>query len=360
MFLKNNKVKMLGIVILTVLGVYIGLEYVLPLFAPFIIAYLVAAALSPVVKFLNRKIRLPKLLGAILSLSLLSALVGFILYYICDILLTQVVALLKNFPIYLSVLTGYVDNLCTGCDKFLGIKLGTVQNFIYTNFDGVLVIIKNKIMPVITTRSINLLIGMVGFVGILLIMLVSILLLIKDDEQYREGVRNSVFYKDIHVITSKLSHMGIAYLKTQGIMLLLISLVCTIAMFLIRNKYALLVGVGIGVVDAFPILGSGMILLPWAVINLFQKDIYSAAIILTAYVSCQLLRQTVEPRLFGNRIGIKPVYTMMAMYVGVKVFGFLGFLLGPVGLVMIITIIKEARNRIDGSKLQEVTSENHE
>ncbi|SHO53007.1 AI-2E family transporter [Anaerocolumna xylanovorans] len=345
-FKDNNKVKMLGVVMLTVFGVYIGLEYMLPLFAPFIIAYLIAAALSPVVKFLNRTTRLPKLLGAIISLSLLIAVIGFILYNLGDMLLNQVVALLKNFPIYLSVLTGYIDKLCEGCDKCLGIKLGTVQNFIYTNFDGVLVIIKNKIMPVITTRSINLLIGMLGFIGILLIMLVSILLLIKDDEQYREGVRNSVFYKDIHLVTSKLSGMGIAYLKTQGIMLLLISLICTVSMFLIHNKYALLVGIGIGVVDAFPILGSGMILIPWAVINLFQKDIYSAAILFTAYVGCQLLRQTVEPKLFGNRIGIKPVYTMMAMYVGVKLFGFFGFLLGPVGLVLIVTIIKEARSRL--------------
>ncbi|BCK01820.1 AI-2E family transporter [Anaerocolumna chitinilytica] len=360
MFKVNKKVKILGVVILTVTGVYIGLEYVLPLFAPFIIAYLIAAALLPLVRFLNQKLRLPKLLGAILSLCLLSALVGFIVYYVCDMLLQQVVALLKNFPIYLAVLTGYIDSLCSGCDKVLGIKLGTVQNFIYTNFDGVLIVIKNKIMPVITTRSINLLIGMVGFIGILLIMLVSILLLIKDEEQYKEGVRNSYFYKDIQIVTSKLSHMGKAYLKTQGIMLLFISLICTLSMFLIHNKYALLVGIGIGVVDAFPILGSGMILVPWAIISLFQKDVYSAAIILTAYVSCMLLRNTVEPRLFGNRIGIKPVYTMMAMYVGVKVFGLFGFLLGPVGLVMIVTIIKEAVNRIDGRKVPEVTPDNQE
>lgn len=342
----NDKVKMLLVTILTVMGVYIGLEYILPLFAPFIVAYLIASALLPLVKFLNRKTRLPKLLGGILSLSILGAGVGAGLFYLCDILLKQVVALLKNFPIYLSILSGYLDEFCVGCDKFFGIKLGTVQNFIYTNFDGVLVIIKNKIMPVITTRSINLLIGIIGFVGILLIMVVSILLLIKDDDQYKSGMRNSAYYKEIHLVTSKLSDMGIAYLKTQGIIMLLISVVCTGAMFLIRNEYAILVGMAIGIVDAFPVLGSGLILVPWAIINLFQKNFYTAAILLTAYVGCQIIRQMVEPKLLGNRIGIKPVYTMMSMYAGLKIFGFAGFILGPIGLVVIITVVREAQSRM--------------
>lgn len=344
--LNNSKVKMSIIIILTVLGVYIGLEYVLPLFAPFILAYLIASGLLPIVKFLNRKTRLPKLLGGILSLSLLGALAGMGLFYLCDILMKQIVALLKNFPIYLAILSGYLDEFCKGCDKFFGIKLGTVQNFIYTNFDGVLVIIKNKIMPVITTRSINLLIGLVGFIGILLIIIVSILLLIKDEDKYRNGIRSSAYYREIHLVTSKLSGMGVAYLKTQGIMMILISIVSTAAMLLIGNKYALLAGIGIGVVDAFPILGSGLILIPWTVISLFQQDFLSAAVLLTAYVGCQILRQTVEPKLLGNSIGIKPIYTMMAMYAGLKIFGIPGFILGPVGLVIIITVVKEAQSRL--------------
>lgn len=347
----NDKVKMLFITVLTITFVYIGLEFILPLFIPFIIAYLVASALLPLVKFLNRKTKLPKILGGILSLSILSAIVGSGLFYLCDILLKQIAALLKNFPIYLSMLSGYLDKFCLGCDKFFGIKLGTVQNFIYTNFDGVLIIIKNKIMPVITTRSINLLIGIIGFVGILLIMLVSILLLIKDEEQYKGSLRNSAYYKEIHLVTAKLSEMGVAYLKTQGIIMLLISVVCTGAMFLIHNKYAILVGIAIGIVDAFPVLGSGLILVPWTVICLFDKNFYTAAILLSAYVACQVIRQLIEPRLLGNRIGIKPVFTMMAMYAGVKIFGISGFILGPVGLVIIVTVVREARRRMEETNM---------
>lgn len=347
MSINNNRVKLLFIMILTITFVYFGFQYVLPLFIPFVLAYCIASGLLPLVHFLHRKFKLPKLFGGILTLGIVGTGIGWALFYLLDVLLKQVVVLLKNMPIYLSILSNYLDKFCEGCDKFLGIKLGTMQSFIYSNFDGVLVIVKNKIMPVITTRSINLLIGIVGFAGILLIVLVSILLLIKDDEQYKLSFRQSIFYSEIHIVTSKLSQMGVAYLRTQGIMLLLISGLCTAGLLIIGNKYALLIGIAIGIFDAFPILGSGLILIPWGIIALFSKDIFTAAIVLTVYLGCQVTRQFLEPRLLGNRIGIKPIFTLMSMYAGIHMFGIPGVILGPIGLVIINTVLKECKFRLN-------------
>lgn len=353
MSINNSKVKLLFIMMLTIIFVYFGFQYVLPLFIPFVLAYCISAGLLPLVYFLNRKFRVPKLFGGVLTLGIVGTGIGWALFYILDILLKQVVILLKNMPIYLSILSNYLDKLCEGFDKFLGIKLGTMQSFIYSNFDGVLVVIKDKIMPVITTRSINLLIGIVGFVGILLITLVSILLLLKDDEQYKLSFKQSIFYSEIHIVTSKLSQMGLAYLRTQGIMFLLISVVCTAGMLIIGNKYALLIGIAIGIFDAFPILGSGLILIPWGIIALFSKDIFTAAIVFTVYLICQISRQFLEPRLLGNRIGIKPVFTLMSMYAGIRLFGIVGVLLGPISLVILHTVFKECKKRLNLSRTEE-------
>lgn len=353
MSITDNRVKLLFIMILTITFVYFGFQYVLPLFIPFVLAYCIAAGLLPLVGFLHRKFRVPKLFGGILTLGIVGTGIGWALFYLLDVLLKQVIVLLKNMPIYLSILSNYLDKFCEGCDKFLGIKLGTMQSFIYSNFDGVLVIVKDKIMPVITTRSINLLIGLVGFAGILLIILVSILLLIKDDEQYKLGFKQSIFYSEIHIVTSKLSQMGVAYLRTQGIMLLLISGFCTAGLLLIGNKYALLIGIAIGIFDAFPILGSGLILVPWGIIALFNKDIFTAAIVLTVYLGCQITRQFLEPRLLGNRIGIKPVFTLMSMYAGIHLFGIPGVILGPIGLVILNTVLKECKLRLNLCHVEE-------
>ena len=78
---------------------------------------------------------------------------------------------------------------------------------------------------------------------------------------------------------------------------------------------------------------------------LLNGDIFGAAVLLTTYLVCQIIREVIEPKLIGNRIGIKPLYTLMAMYIGLKLFGIAGFILGPVGLVIIITIIKVVNSK---------------
>ncbi|MFV0341776.1 MAG: AI-2E family transporter [Anaerocolumna sp.] len=353
MSINNNRVKLLVIMMISVTFVYFGIQYILPLFLPFAFAYCIASGLLPLVHFLHKKFKMPKLCGGILTLGVVGTGIGWAVFYLLDALLKQLVILLKNMPIYLSILSNYLDRFCEGCDKILGVKLGSMQSFIYSNFDGVLVIVKDKIMPVITTRSINILIGIVGFAGVLLITLVSILLLIKDDEQYKLCFRKSLFYSEIHIVTSKLSQMGVAYLRTQGIMLLLISGLCTAGLLLIGNKYALLIGIAIGIFDAFPILGSGLILVPWGIIELFNKDIFTAAIILTVYLGCQVIRQFLEPKLLGNRIGIKPIFTLMSMYAGIHMFGIAGVILGPVGIVILNTILKECKFRLNLNPIEE-------
>ncbi|MGB8455468.1 MAG: AI-2E family transporter [Anaerocolumna sp.] len=343
----NNKTKLLYAIITAIIGVYIGFEYILPLFIPFVLAYFIAWILLPVVRFLNRKIHMPKLIGGVLSLSLLGSAVVWAFYHLCGIFLQQLTILLRNMPIYLSILGGHVDRFCDGCDAFFGIQLGTMRSYFYSSMDGMLSIVKTKIMPVITSQSLNIMIGLIGIAGILLIILVSILLLIKDEEQYGNSFKSSVFYPDIHLVTSKLSEMGIAYLRTQAIMMIFITILCSLGLLLINNKYALIIGIGIGVFDAFPILGSGLILVPWGISALFNHNLYSAAVLLTLYLGCQIIRQFLEPKLLGNRIGIKPIYTLMSMYIGVKIFGIPGFLLGPLGLVIITTIVKEYKHHLN-------------
>lgn len=349
----NNKSKLLYVIIITIIGVYIGFQYILPLFIPFIVAYFIAWCLLPIVRFLNQKLKIPKIIGGIISLGLLGTGVVWLLLYLSGLLIDQVTMLLKNLPIYFTMITSRVDTFCNFCDKFFGMDVGTTKGLFDSNIESVLNTVKNKIMPIITTQSLSIAIGFIGVIGILLIVIVSILLLIKDEEEYGKSFRSTVFYPDIHLVTSKLSETGIAYLRTQAIMMIFISTLCSVGLIIIKNKYALLIGIGIGVFDAFPVLGSGLILVPWGIISIINQDIYSAAILFTMYLGCLIIRQFLEPRLLGNRIGVKPVYTLVSMYVGVQLFGFPGFFLGPLGLVIIITIVKETEKRLQIRKVCE-------
>lgn len=349
MLMSSYKTKLICILCISTLGVFFGFRFIMPLFAPFIVAYFFAWMLSPLVRFLNNKIKMPKLTSAILSLIFIGGILVWVIGYLGNILIGQVISLLRNLPIYFTILASKVESICSGCDKLLGIQSGTMKGVFDDNIENVLIVVKTKVMPTLTTRSLYIAIGMVEIVGVILIVIVTILLILKDDDKYKEGFQKITFYNDIHIVTSKLSETGIAYLKTQAILMALIAVICSGGLLLTKNKYALLIGIGIGIFDAFPILGSGLILVPWGLISLINHDVYTAAILFTLYLVCQLIRQFVEPKLLGNRIGIQPVYTLMSMYVGFRLFGFLGFFLGPIGLIIIITVMKEAKARLIGS-----------
>lgn len=346
MLVSNKKMKYLYILCITILGVFLGFKFMVPLFAPFLVAYFFSWILSPLVRFLIEKIKMPKLTAAILSLIFVGGAIVWGIGYLGNILVVQILVLLRNLPIYLNMIVGKIDAFCRGCDRLLGIQIGTMRGVLDDNMESILIVVKTKVIPTLTTRSLYLAIGIVEVVGIILVVIVTILLILKDNDIYKESFKKLTFYDEIHIVTGRLSDTGIAYLKTQAILMALIAIICFSGLMLTKNKYALLIGIGIGIFDAFPILGSGLILIPWGIVSLFNQDIYTAAILFTLYLICQLIRQFLEPKLLGNRIGIQPVYTLMSMYVGFSLFGFVGFFLGPIGLIIIITIMKEAKHRI--------------
>lgn len=349
----NVKIKLLCILIASLVGVFFAFRYLVPLFAPFILAYFFAWILMPFVQFLHKKVKLPKLLSAIITLIVFSITFIWIIASLVNIFISQSLVFLKNLPIYIAQIAIKIEGLCSGCDSLFGMEIGTAKGVFDSNMDNVLTMVKTTVIPSLTSKSLTIAIGLVEIVGIILVILVTTLLLLKDKTIYLDSLRNSIFYQEIRVVTSRLSVTGIAYLKTQAIIMLLVSATCSVALFFIQNKYALLIGMGIGIFDSFPLLGSGIILVPWALFELFNQNVKNAAILISLFVVCQIIRQFLEPKLLGNRIGVLPVYTLMSMYVGLRIFGFTGFFLGPIALIVVIAIMTETRLRFANTNIKE-------
>ena len=141
--------------------------------------------------------------------------------------------------------------------------------------------------------------------------------------------------KEWKQVKHELSGAGIAYVKTQVILILLVSITCSLGLFLIKNPYAVLFGAAIAIFDAFPVLGSGLVLIPWAVFSFIRGDAFAGAVLLTLFGVCQFMREYLEPKLLGGKMGIRPIQSLMAVYIGYELFGILGRFLGPFGLVLI-------------------------
>ena len=116
--------------------------------------------------------------------------------------------------------------------------------------------------------------------------------------------------------------------------------VCAAGLFLMGNPYYLLLGVAIGILDALPILGTGTVFLPWILAEVFQRDWKSAVCLAVIYGICYFVREIMETKLMGNEVGLSPLETLAAIYVGLLLFGLWGFILGPMGLLLIEDFVK--------------------
>lgn len=98
---------------------------------------------------------------------------------------------------------------------------------------------------------------------------------------------------------------------------------------LMRQKYAFLLAGVTALLDIFPVLGVGTVLVPWALFRLFTGNTAGGILLLVLYAVITVVRQVVEPHLVGKSIGLHPLFTLISFYVGMKLFGFAGILLGP-------------------------------
>ncbi len=321
-------------------GVYLGFRYLLPLVFPFFVAYFLAWIIRPITELLYRKLKIPRVIGGSFSLLLLVGLFGTAFFMLVNILLKQAIELIRNLPVYLNLIADKLDHICGYCDGLFGLAVGTIRTIVDDNIINTINMVKTDVMPNITKQTVSITVKMVVFIGVILIVLVAAVLMSKEVPSFREKYQKNSLYNDIHRVTSKLTEAGHAFLRCQLIIMSIVAIICVGGLYIIHNEYAVLLGIGIALMDALPILGSGMVFIPWAIIKLINGDIITAAILITIYLICQIIREILEPKLIGNRIGIKPLYTLIAMYIGVKLFSVLGFFLGPVGLLIIITVYK--------------------
>ena len=165
-------------------------------------------------------------------------------------------------------------------------------------------------------------------------------LCLQEMDRWKKRCAMSIYNREYALIGRRLAIVANAYLKTQGIIMMLTAAICTVGFWLLGNPYYILAGVGIGILDALPVFGTGTVLIPWAVVMFFSGRWGRGIVLLALYLICYFLREILEAKLMGDRVGLSPLETLMSMYVGLELFGIVGFLLGPVGLLLIKDLVE--------------------
>jgi sporulation integral membrane protein YtvI len=142
------------------------------------------------------------------------------------------------------------------------------------------------------------------------------------------------------IVKENLLFALMGYMKSQLILMLLTFVESSIGLMAIGMNYSLLIAFFASIIDALPILGTGCVYIPLIVWNVLMKSYKDAFSLTLLYIIIIFIRQLLEPKILGSQIGVYPLATLMSMYIGLKLFGILGLILGPISLIFFITLEK--------------------
>lgn len=334
--------KILLIILMTYLGIKLAFFYM-----PFLIAFVISLIIEPAVRYLMKKMNLTRKMSAIIIFIIFfSILIGMIAW--------GIVSLISESTNLLQALNIYIDKAYTQVQEIIGkleINKISFSNNVLNIMDNASREILLKISTWLTSFLTNLInvITSIPTISIYTIITILALYFICTDKIYILDFMEQHFPKKWvqKVLThiKEISRSLGGYLKAEAILILVSFFISVIGLYLFKFigmniQYPLLIALGIGFVDALPILGSGSVMVPWAVISSLNGDIRLGIAIIILWIIMSLIRQLLEPRIVSGKIGIHPIFTLIAMYTGFKIIGVMGMLLGPIVLIIFKSIIK--------------------
>ena len=341
--------KVLNIVII-IIGIYIGVK-ISVFYMPFLIAFLISLMIEPAIKHLMKKTKMSrKMSSIIIFLIVFSIIIGSVIW--------GTITLVSESTNLLQALNLYIDKAYTQIQDVIGkmsiTKISVSNNVLNLMQDTSkeLLVKVSKWLTSFLTKLIDI-ITSIPTIGIYMVITILSLYFICTDRIYildfmeQQMPKKWVQKIGIHIreITRNLG----GYLKAQMILILVSFVISVIGLYIFKFvrmnvKYPLLIALAIGFVDALPILGSGSVMVPWAIISALNGDLRLGVSILILWIIMSLVRQFLEPKIVSGKIGIHPIFTLIAMYTGFKVMGVMGMLVGPIVLIIIKSVLGNIEN----------------
>lgn len=332
---KKTGFKLLGFAMIITL--VLGAIFLGAFFWPFLIAIIIAMSLEKIIKLITKKTKLPKKLVGTILVIITYALIGTAIYLLISKLIKEIVIISVNIPKFYDYSVATYKNLYI---KYINIKQDipvVISDKIYET--GI------KILDLGTTFATNLFNAILDFIifmpSILIYIIITFLatlFLVTDrgtiKKKMEDVLPNRSVEKVSDIMKSTFKSLG-KYLRAQLIIITVTFFELLIAFLIIKQPYALTLALIISLVDALPILGTGTVLIPWSIYLFITGNIPFAIAIAVTYFVILIVRQLIEPKIVSHQLGVHPFITLIAMYIGFKIFGIIGMIIGPIVMVIL-------------------------
>lgn len=333
----------LMLTVAVILAIIFVAPRVIVFFMPFVVGFLFSLLVNPIVRFLDRRIKISRKFGSVLMIALAIGIVALLVYGLALALRTG----LRDFMDYLPVMFEDAElevknaierfqNLINDLPFINGVDLSNLTNDIIEFMGGLLTNEESgdtvsAIGDVVKSIP-NLIVStIIGFL--------ATYFFIADREKLAEKLDKilpaSFKEKTLRLYRQTLGAVG-GYFKAQFKIMGVIYVVLVIGLIVLQVKYAWLIGFGIALLDMLPVFGTGTVLLPWAVIKLFSGSYQISIGMIALYVLTFLIHQLLQPKMVGDSLGMDPFAALFFMYVGYRISSVFGMIIAiPIGMLLI-------------------------
>ena len=317
---------------IALVGAWLGVKYAIPALIPFFLGGAVALGAEPTVRLLNRRAGLPRWAASGLGVSLVLLLVTGLVTAVAAFAVGQAGRLAELLP-------RLVDSASGARQWLLGIAGRMPDTLGNAVSQGVERVFSGAMTDGLVDRGLTMATRILEGVGDGFFALVTGVL-----AAYMISVRWQVLERlvpdrwrqrlvpELRSVGHALGGWVWAQMRLAGVAFLLMA----VGFLLLRIPGGIGWAAGIAVVDAFPVLGCGTVLIPWGLICFLQGRSARGVGLLGVYALVWLVRSVLEPRMVGKELGLDPLVTLLSVYAGLKLFGFVGILLAPVAVMAVL------------------------
>lgn len=335
--------------LLTFFLVWLGLRFLLPLSAPFLLGTLLALSAEPMTGLLSKKLHLPRTVSSAIGVSASFFLFAMLLLLVCAFLLRELKSLAAILPQLestmrsgLTMLQTWLLKLAARMPDSIRLLLEENASVLFSDGTGFL------------SQAVRYLMGLAGNLishipGSALTIGTAVLsgyMISAKLPKIRRWILRRIpkdkiraFLRVVNRSKQVITGWLLAQCKLMGVTFCIIFP----GLLLLRIPKALLWATGISLVDAFPVLGTGTILLPWAFVSFLQQNTARAIGLSGIYITVSLIRSGLEPKLIGSQLNLDPLITLIVMYAGFQLWGIGGMFLAPLLTVTALQALPERR-----------------
>lgn len=320
-------------VVLLFILIYLFLRFVLPYVMPFALGVFLAFLLEPIVSFFVVRLRLKRSWSALLTIVLVLAIFSYLVSLGVTRLFNEIADLYQYFPQYYADIQELLELVLSYAGEVSGRLPRPLQAILQDQWNRVY-----EVLAKVVSGAGGVIKALPGVTVSAIFTLLSAYFVIRDRVHISQFLRELVpagVFQTVRNVELDILRGVAGFIRVQTVLIALSMLVNIAGLSLLGARYAVVLGILIALLDLLPVVGPGVVYVPWVVYEFTSGSPARAIGLLGLYGGVSVFRQIAQTHLVGKELGLHPLETLVSLYVGYKLFGTIGLAYGPLVAIFV-------------------------